>query len=468
MIKRLRARKLSVLLILYALSSLLLAAGVYLGGSVLGGWIVRDAIYTKDRIIAHEKQVYHELCAYIRQENIQDVDDNEKLAAWFAGKRDLIVFIYDYYRQGADSLSTLGSQPAGSDEDTVMYSSLTDAASTYGLLQSRYADYWYHGPMEIRGVNDFPKVMRVMYFPMYTAQRYITAISALLAFASFALCLTLLVKRKTNYISELSGEVNAMAAGELTRPLTVRGRDELASLAENMESLRRSFIERLNREETMNKNASQLLTDMSHDLRTPLTALMGYLDILDDGKAATPELAKKYIASAKNRAYQIKGMTDELFEYFLVYSYEEDKIDMETVDALTLFSQIWEETSFSLESAGFEVENDVQEVSANVEANPQLVKRVFDNIASNILKYADKTCPVRARMFLKDGMYCFLAANAVSGVPSKAESSHIGLSSCEKIARLHGGRFEHNKVEGDGAGERLFSCSFCLPVLTKK
>ena len=448
-------------LVLYALFSLLLAGGVFLGARALGGYIVNNVIYTREKIVAHEEEVYKELCAYIRRESIDDVCHDTRLQRWFDGKNDLIVFIYDYYRQGTGALSSVGSLPGGSDEDTVMYSAPGDTASTYALLQSRYADYWYYGPLEVRGASGFPKVMRVMYFPMYTAGRYVTVLSAVLAFACFALALMLLVKRKTNYIAVLSKQLNVMAAGELQTPLTVKGGDELGSLAKNMELMRLSFISRLQHEEQMNKNASRLLTDMSHDLRTPLTALMGYLDILDSGKAATPEIAKKYLSSARNRAYQIKGMTDELFEYFLVYSYEDDKIETERVDAFTLFSQLWDEASFSLESAGFTVETDAGEQSCYLEANPQLIRRVIDNIVSNIVKYAEPASPVRAEMRLEKDGYRLTVSNAVADRPAKAESSHIGLSSCEKIARLHGGTFQSEKRDADG--ER-FACTLLLPT----
>ena len=466
MIKHIKPRKLSILLLLYALGSLMLATGAFFGCLALGNYVVKDVIYTRDRILAYEQQVYEELCAYIRAMGISEANDNEKLRSWVSGRSDLIVYIYDYYRQGTGALSTVGSMPAGSDEDTVMYSSLSDAASIYGLLQSRYSDYWYYGPLEVRGVNDFPKVVRVMYFPMYTASRYVTAASGAFAFAAFALCLTLLVKRKTNYISALSGQLSVMAGGELNEPVQVKGNDEISLLAKNMDAMRLSFIERLAREEQMNKNASHLLTDMSHDLRTPLTALMGYLDILAEGKASSPEQAQKYIASARNRAYQIKGMTDELFEYFLVYSTEDEKLQTERLDGFTLFSQLWDEAAIHLESEGFTVENEIGEKNVEVEANVLFVRRVFDNIVSNILKYADREQPVRAVIRDRDDFCCLTVTNGVSSQPTRAESSHIGLNSCQKIANLHGGTFEYRTADS-AAGAQVYTCSFCLPVLTK-
>lgn len=462
-------RRLGLLLTLYAFLSLMLAAAVFLGGRWLGERVVNDVVYTKQNILKHEAGVYTELCAYIRKEGIQDAADNEKLRAWFKDRDHLIAFIYDYYKQSSGARSSVGSFLSSSDEDTIVYSSVSEPMSTYAVLQSQYEGYWFHGPLEIRGANDFPMVVRIIYFPMYTASIFVLVLSAVLAFMAFALCLTLLFRRKTGYISKLSSELNAMAAGELNVPMTVKGNDELTTLAENMDEMRLSFIKRLEKEEQMNKNASRLLTDMSHDLRTPLTALIGYLEILDGGKAGSEEQRAKYVLSAKNRAYQIKNMTDELFEYFLVYSYDAEKIEKQTCDALTLISQLWDEASFGLESEGFRVETVMGDISAQVEANPNLLRRVFDNVVSNIIKYADRSEPVRCVSALENNVLTVSVSNLSLEAPKSTDSSHIGLSSCKKIAELHGGSFETELVaSGENDPRSVFVCRFSLPVLTKQ
>ncbi|MBQ3668582.1 MAG: HAMP domain-containing histidine kinase [Clostridia bacterium] len=466
MTKRLRPRRLSALLVLYTLSALLLAFGVFIGGRALANYIIDDVIYTRQSVTRQARQLYTELCAFIRSQGITNVDDSSELDAWVKEHDYLTVFIYDYYKQGAGGSGAVGSLLTSSEEDTVMYSSISDAASTYGLLQSHYEGYWYDGPMEVRGANDFPKVVRVMYFPMYSARNYASVICAVLAFAAFALCLTLLVRKKTSYISILSKQLDVMSAGELNTPMTVRGNDELTDLAKNMDRMRLSFIERLENEERMNKNASSLLTDMSHDLRTPLTALMGYLDILDGGKATNEEQKQKYISSAKKRAYQIKDMTDELFEYFLVYSYDDKKPETEALDGITLFMQLWDECALGLESKGFACESEIKGAenprASQVEADIKLTRRVFDNIVSNIIKYADSNEPVKVRYEIAGGYCSVSVSNAVKDKPEVAESSGIGLSSCKKLAGLQNGTFEYESAPN------RFTCTFALPVLTIK
>lgn len=219
--------------------------------------------------------------------------------------------------------------------------------------------------------------------------------------------------------------------------------------------MRRSFIERLEHEEEMTKNASELLTAMSHDLRTPLTSLIGYLDIIDLGKCHSPEQVQKYVHSGKQKAYQIKEMTDKLFEYFLVYSENDKPVEKERLDAATLFTQLWSESAMSLETEGFHVDCARRKAPAEVLANVPLLRQ---GVRQPRIQRAQvrrpgaaggswKCAPARAAIRVDE-------RNAIADVP-RGESSGIGIASCKKIMESHGGSFEIEK-QGDQCVCRLF------------
>ncbi|MBO7385357.1 MAG: HAMP domain-containing histidine kinase [Clostridia bacterium] len=451
MTKPKRRFRLGLLLVLYALISFCLAAGVFFGGRALGRYAIEHAVYTPERIRAYEKKVFGEFIAYMNDNGIADFTDAAGIQPWFSGRSHLIVAIHNGGYAFTDT-----------NDATLIYSSVPDAASTYELLQNEYSDYWYACPVTVKGDYLRTKVVRVMYFPMYAAFRYVTFAAGIASFLVFGACLLLLVRRKTRVISRLASQLEVMAGGDLTQPLSAAGNDELTTLAENMEEMRLSFIERLRREEEMTRSSSQLLTDMSHDLRTPLTALIGYLDLVSSGKCEDEERKAAFIESARKRAYQIKDMTDELFEYFLVYSGKDSELPRERVDAQTLFVQLWSDAAFALENEGFACNAQYGEASVMVNASPRLLTRVLDNIVSNIKKYADPAFPVEGDMRAEEGFFVLRVRNRIKTGPQKAESSGIGLASCRKIAELHGGDFS-------GKEEDVFYiCTLRLPAAAEK
>lgn len=428
-------KKLGVKLVLCALLSLLIAGGTFAAVSVGGTRIIEKKLYTHESIISKEKELFREFIAYVNQNSSGNLATTDSMEGFFKGRKNLIIAVYN-----------AGQRFEGSQATTLLYSSINDPASLYEVLQSEYQDYWYTCPVSVNGDFARTKIVRVMYFPMYTAARALKYAAGAGAFIVFACSLLLLVSRKTRYISNLSTQLNAMAGGELDVPISVKGNDEVGLLARNMEFMRQSFIERLKTEEGLKKAQSELIRDMSHDLRTPLTALTGYLELLDRNLDANP--AKGYAQSALRRARQIKEMTDELFEYILVYGEQEGLNDPQKLDAAMCLSQLWEEEAAELETAGFVTQTAPTEGEMTLDIDVRLIRRVLDNICSNITKYADKTFPVVQKTVITDKELVFEVVNHISENPVNTNSSGIGLKSCKKIMALHKGDFQAEEKEG--------------------
>ena len=111
---------------------------------------------------------------------------------------------------------------------------------------------------------------------------------------------------KFRYIGLLSQEVHAVEKGELSHSITVKGQDEIAVLADSMENMRHSFAEKILTIEQMQKERNDLVAEMSHDMRTPLTALMMYLDFLKEQKDADEDTRRVYVDKAYAKAGCIK------------------------------------------------------------------------------------------------------------------------------------------------------------------
>lgn len=428
-------------LLMITLLSFVTAAAAFAGMNAAGDALIRKRIYTREKIYAREEEYLSELLADM-SENNYGFSDRERIQQWVRERKNLMLAVYDasnLYRQ---------------DSSGVLYAGVSDALSMYDLLQDQYSEYWYTCLISTGRSSMRSRMVKVMYYPMYRARDIAVVIEVAAAFLLFVAMLLLCIRRKTRYIELLSRQLQVMQGGELSAPMTIRGRDELTTLAEDIEEMRKSFIERLAHEEEMTKNASELLTAMSHDLRTPLTSLIGYLDIIDLGKCHSPEQVQKYVHSGKQKAYQIKEMTDKLFEYFLVYSENDKPVEKERLDAATLFTQLWSESALSLETEGFHVDMRAEESTCEVLANVPLLRRVFDNLVSNVRKYADPAQPVEAEMRACEGGYRVEERNTVADVP-RGESSGIGIASCKKIMEGHGGSFEIEK-QGSQCVCRLF------------
>ena len=246
--------------------------------------------------------------------------------------------------------------------------------------------------------------------------------------------------RKLREIKSLKNEILYMAEGNLERPILVKSRDEFGILAEQLDYLRKSLNDTIRGERESREANSDLIRAMSHDLRTPLTILSGYLEIvkLHRGDAAMEE---QYLDSCLNKVLEIRELSDRMFEYAMVYETQED-LELEEVPIPTLLDQLQENVNF-MELAGFtvdfDVETDLWESTVTFPGNPLALKRVFNNLFSNILKYGEKKQPVKAAFSMENGHWRLALRNHVKQSDKTVESNRIGLKSVEKILALHGG-----------------------------
>lgn len=286
--------------------------------------------------------------------------------------------------------------------------------------------------------------------------RIADAVCCVLAFIAFVTLFVCLIRKKLRYILQLEQELSLLEGGDLEHAITVRGNDELGSLARGIDDMRRSFIERQQGEAEAIRANQSLVTAMSHDLRTPLTSLLGYIELMQSGQYADEAQLRHFISASRNKVYRIKEMTDALFEYALC-SGGESPAQLRSIDAYKLFSQLITEHAFELESAGFKTTLLLPAFRASVQADPVRLARVFDNISSNIKKYADPAQEVRLELSLA-GTWVRICVVNRANAKSAAESNHIGLKTCERILQQHNGRFSAQCVDGS------FSVTIELPV----
>lgn len=434
------SKSLRLQLFFATLTSLLVAAAVFGISFFLGDALLDKTAYGHSIAKRMADQQFSKLQDYVETEEIS-LDNLQRLNAWCSRGEKVYLTIYD--------------------GDKIVYEYQTHSKSKKELDAKKYdpdmeaSDNEYfltlHGDVEVRAF--------LYYYAGDAVYFWMAFFSGLLAFLAFSVCFVLLINKKIAYITQLKHELDILSGGQLDYAVTVKGRDELGELAAGIDQMRCYILEHQEIENQILTANSELITAMSHDLRTPLTSLLAYLEIIDRKKCTDEEQMQNLIHKSVEQTVRIKNMADKLFQYALVYATQWESAELEAVDADELLLQILEDYAYSLESSGLTVEKDFSQVSGMVKANTELLQRALDNLCSNLLKYADPEQAVRFMYKRENSSLILSISNKVGSSHTKNESTSIGLNTCRRIIGYHGGVFSASEEQD------VFTVMIELPLL---
>jgi signal transduction histidine kinase len=292
---------------------------------------------------------------------------------------------------------------------------------------------------------------------------YVCAVAVVIGIFLFILLLTWLIQRKIRYINEIAKELQILEGGNLEYSVTVKGKDEISDLARGIEQMRLSVVENMEKEQQLLQVNKDLVTSMSHDLRTPLTTLMGYLEMLENNPSADEEKRRRYVELSLAKSQEIKNLSDDLFEYFLIYGEDKKNIEVEPVPAFALAEDLIGNQLLSLEEEGYQIDglNNISEEDGNCMINNQYMQRVLNNIISNLGKYADKEVPVEVSANIEQNYMVIRVRNGINQHLEQHESTKIGLITCRRIMALHQGEFQKYETEDE------FTVKLVIPMEKK-
>lgn len=271
----------------------------------------------------------------------------------------------------------------------------------------------------------------------------------ILSLGLFIIISLLMLQIKLRYIHTLSRELRILEGGDLNYELTETGHDELYELAKGINQMRISILAKKQEEERTKEANQKLMTALAHDLRTPLTSLIGYLELMLLKRYQDEEQLNHFLMTTKSKAFQIREMSDKLFEYFLSSEKTEETYHKEIVSTYNLITSLIDNQLFDLESSGFAVKlyAETDSFKGNCLIDAEFLQRVLDNTLSNIRKYADRNRPLDVLAFETDAFLHIEFVNVFNRDAYTVESTALGLRTCIKIMQEHGGSFQGYEVE---------------------
>ena len=276
----------------------------------------------------------------------------------------------------------------------------------------------------------------------------------------FTLCFCLLQRRSIRYVRELSEAVRDIADGDLTRTVKVDGDDEFAEMASLLNRMAEEIKVLMAKERDAERTKNELITNVAHDLRTPLTSVIGYLELLTCGNVRDEETRNKYLEIACQKSRRLQNLIEELFG-FTKLTYGTIAVKVGRVDLVKLLEQLLDEfyPQFTASGLTYEYKTDVPSLMMNGDGN--LLARLFDNLINNAIKYGADGKLVRVVLRLEDQTVAVQVINFGYVIPPKdlaqifnkfyrverARSSQsggtgLGLAIARNIAELHGGSID--------------------------
>ena len=302
-------------------------------------------------------------------------------------------------------------------------------------------DYYVYSDSEITYVETIPfkdteADIYINAYHKFKIASYYFYFSIILSIFIFLSPTLIFVSRKMRYINRIHNQVSIMKDGNLNSGILIKGNDEIASLSKQIDSLRLALMYNIDKEAESRKANRDLIRTLSHDLRTPLTTLNGYLEIIALQKG-NQEMYQEYIQRSLGKIEEIKELSNNILSYAQVYK-EEEEIKNNTISYEIWFPIIKENIDF-MHLKGFNFTLDDQTMESSIYGNIQLIKRIFNNLFSNISKYANKEEPVLISCMVNKNIVEITLINTKDKLYHKRESNHIGLKSVDRMMKSQDG-----------------------------
>ena len=294
---------------------------------------------------------------------------------------------------------------------------------------------------------------------------------------AFSLVFILLEKKRNEYFEEIYMGIERMAKGDLNTKLESKGDDELSMMAFNINVMQDTINRLIESEKESEKTKNELITNIAHDLRTPLTSIIGYLDILVNNKSLSVDKQNDYTLIAYEKSKKLESLIEDLFSFTKMTYGSELAVKKERIDIVELLNQLVSELYPLFENNNIECNLQTNVDSLMINLDPKLIVRLFENLINNAIKYGKdgKIIVIKVNRNVRFGTVDISVINYGKLIPkdslkkvfdkfyrvddsrtSATGGTGLGLAIAKNITELHGGDIT---VKSDSEGTE-FRVSF--------
>lgn len=189
-----------------------------------------------------------------------------------------------------------------------------------------------------------------------------------------------------NYLREINRGIERITQGDLDTNVRIIGEDEISMMAYSINEMRMEIKEVMDKERMAEKSKNELITNVAHDLRTPLTSIIGYLDLIKNEDYINKDMRLKYIGIAYDKSKNLESLIEDLFDFT---RYAKDKIQMkkDRIDINRFMEQLIEEFYPSFSDNHLEVQVRISQEELYIEVDGELLARAIGNLITNAIKY---------------------------------------------------------------------------------
>lgn len=284
-----------------------------------------------------------------------------------------------------------------------------------------------------------------------------------IAFANFFISILffiglfyLLFRPTLTYIRDIEAGIRDMGEGNLDRTIPVKGKDELSSLSQNINQMAAELKERFEYQKKLEKEKSELIANISHDLRTPLTSIIGFLSAVKENRYESEHEREEYIDISHSKAQQLERLINDLFD-LTTLSDNQVNISKQKVNLNLLLQQFVMESEGTLPK-GMEVSLHLSNETLWVKADPEKLIRVFENLLTNAGRYSLKPSTLVVRTSMESSGFVHISFSNPAPSLSKEEveqlfkrfykkdqsrtstGSGLGLAIVKSIIHMHNGK----------------------------